>query len=101
MVSTSERFQLITPSAPLVEGGGFPAPALARCEACNPRDTEKSAYVHSHEVEAVQAKMIVCGARGCARPAKIVWLTEPEHHRYLLGERSFRLARTSARVSLK
>ena len=98
MVPTSERFHIPTPPLPPCDGAGLPA--LARCEECHPPETEHI-YLHLHQTASAQPRLLVCGARGCARPATVVWLAEPEHHRYVLGERSFRLARSSARVNLK
>ena len=90
-------------TSPACAPGPAPQPraiAVARCEACEPGEARHQIYVYSHRV-IFDGKRIVCGAPGCPRPATVLWLTAEEQHTYQLGERSFRLAKTTKRVQVK
>jgi hypothetical protein len=73
--------------------------ALARCETCGTPQGLKHNYAHAHDQVSPPDKLILCGAKGCARLARI-WLTDDEELWYAQGVRIFRvLNRLAARVS--
>jgi hypothetical protein len=74
--------------------------ALARCATCGRPQGFKLNYTHPHEQAPPANHVVLCGAKGCTRLAKI-WLTDDEEEQYVQGVRDFRVGHHVGKVRIK
>ena len=69
--------------------------AIVRCKDCRVRSTK---YVESVEPLGYPETAAICGSPQCERPG-LIWLTTEELAAYRAGQRVFRLATNTTKVS--
>jgi hypothetical protein len=66
--------------------------ALARCDNHAPRKQRKHQYHQANAKKPVgypEVQAIICGTKGCVKPAGLIWLNQCEAKDYGNGERIF------------